>query len=604
MPSVNVNATAAVYVDGTNSTTKAKNYAGQATFRVGTSPQVISYLYFNLPFPVGANIASARLEITQSQPNTGNRSIDARRVDKAWQNNKVTHNNRPGVTGASSSTSIGSGPRGRVISIDVTTLMQEVSDGAAWYGLRIYTDGAATMHFFNQKSAEFGPRLFVEYSTAPNTPTGLSPSGGRAVSVGDPVLSWVFSAPDASPMVSFQVQGKLGSPDFFTPDFDTGEVLSSIPQWQVAPGTVSPGQAWFWRVRVKNDSGDWSEWSDPAEFTRTNKGVLSITSPAGNPGVVADPTPPVGWSFSGNQTRYRVIVTRIADSVVMWDSGEVSGADSSVIYPDTTRTNKVRPIEMDTEYGLTVRVWDDVDRIGTSGDPAYVEDSTVFTYEPGPTAGPSDLVASSVPGDPRVTLSWTRSTTPDEWIIRRDGKQVARVLGPDLIDSGTSYEFVDLTAASGDHTWTVAAIVNGVTSADNPSASASVSVEGVWLFTLDGEHALGMAGGPPRLDAQEVSTVHLPLGAANPVLITQAVFGRRGRFSGLATERLNGASLAKLRATWEAVMDREKYPRGTVMQLAWTDTSIPVFLFNAFREAGAEYTGSIPVNFDFCEIVE
>src|SRR5690554_479608 len=113
MPTVTLRATAAVYVNGQNSTTQAKNYSSQATIRVGTSPQIISYLYFNRPFPLGATVTAARLEVTQSQANTGTRQLDVRRVNASWQNSKVTHNNRPNVTGANSSVSIGSGVRGR-----------------------------------------------------------------------------------------------------------------------------------------------------------------------------------------------------------------------------------------------------------------------------------------------------------------------------------------------------------------------------------------------------------------------------------------------------------------------------------------------------------
>lgn len=67
---VTVQATSSVYVNGQNSTTQAKNYSSAATFRAGTSPQIISYLYFNRPFPLGATITDAYIEITQSQPTT------------------------------------------------------------------------------------------------------------------------------------------------------------------------------------------------------------------------------------------------------------------------------------------------------------------------------------------------------------------------------------------------------------------------------------------------------------------------------------------------------------------------------------------------------
>lgn len=597
MPTVQVESSAAVYVNGQNATTQKKNYSSQATFRVGTSPQVISYLYFSRPFPVGARIISARLEITQSQPNTGTRNITAQRTAANWVLSKITHNNRPGVTGAAASTSIGSGARGRVITLDVTAQMADVSAGAPWYGLRIYTDGAATMHFF--KSGEFAPRLIVEYSTAPTKPVNLVPSGGRAISVDDPTLTFGYSSDDAGAMTAVHIQANKTVADFATPSIDVGPVAWTIPTlyWDPLQFPLNVGETWFWRARVRNDSNEWSDWSDPAEFTLVLKSALTITAPTGSPAVVTDPTPPFGWSFTGTQEIYRVVVRRISDGATMWDTREIAGNATSVVYPDNAPN-----LERDTDYRLTVRVWDDVDRAVTTGDPAYVEESVDFRYEfDASVPAATSLQAATTDGDPRVTLTWTRSQAPDEWIIIRDGKAVKRIAGPDASDGGTNYKCVDLTAGGGSHTWEVAAVVNGVTSASNPTATASTHVVGVWLMTLDGEHAVNLTGGVPHLEAQELSTVHLPLGAKNPVLITQTILGRRGRAK-LALDKYSGRTVADELECWTAINDRDQYPRGTTMQLAWTDLSLPVFIFNTVRDARDEQFGVIPVSFEFCEI--
>lgn len=604
MPTVTQKATASVYVNGDTSTTRAKNYSSYATFRAGTSPQLISYLYFNRPFPIGATIVSAHIEITQSQPTTGTREVNARRVNQSWKLSTINHNNRPGVTGTQTATSLGSGIRGRVWTIDTTAQMQAVSDGAPWYGLRIYTDLSSAIHFFDHGSSEFGPRLVVEYTMAPPQPSDLTPSGGRAVSLARPTLLFGYSSADASPLTSIQVQMNEGVADFTTPDHDSGEVASTLAQYLV-PFDINAAEVWFWRARVKNASGVWSAWSNAAEFTRVVKPTLTITAPGDTPNdVVTDATPPFGWTFSGTQLLYRVLVSDLTTGALLWDSKTVASSDLSVTYPATAPL-----LQSGGSYRVTVQATDDVGRVASPGDPVYVSASRDFTFVLSTVAVPTTgLTASVTPGDPRVALSWSRTEAPDAWLISRDGVAVARVDGPDLLISGTTYGWTDLGVATGDHEWSVASVANDETEDDAPTVAGSVTVHGVWLMTLDDEHAVNMAGAEgraarPSVAAQEVSEVHLPLGATNPVLITQAVFGRRGDDGGnLVLAERGSSTLASKTAAWDAIVDRERYPRGTPMMLTWSDTPMRVFIFNPVRDAESEFTDSIPVGFEFCEL--
>lgn len=602
MPVVTQKATASVYV---SSASPSKNFSSYATFRAGTSPVISSYIYFNRPFPIGATIVSASLELTQSQPTTdGTRAVLAKRAVASWKLSTITYNNRPGVTGTETSTSLGNGPRGRVWSIDVAAQMQEVSNGAPWYGIRIYTDLAAAIHFFDHGFSEFGPRLVVEYTMAPQQPSDLTPSGGRSVSVARPTLVFGYSAADASPLTSIQVQMNEDVADFTTPDHDSGEVASTLAQY-VVPFDILAAEVWFWRVRVKNASGEWSEWSAAAEFTRTVKDAVTITAPADAPAnVVTDATPPFGWTFGGTQALYRAMVTDLTTGAILWDSKTIASTDQSVTYPDTAPL-----LQPGGDYRLTVQVTDALGRVATPGDPVYAEASRDFTFELSTIAVPTtDFTMTAIPGDPRPVGSWQRTETPDAWLITRDGVAVARIDGPDLLVSGTTYGWTDLGVAAGTHEWSVAAVANDETEDNAPTDTATVTVFGTWLMTLDGEHAVCMLGadgsdGRPSVAAQEISTVHLPLGATNPVLITQAVFGRRGDDGGNLVLAAHGSrTLADELAAWDAIVDRDLYPRGTPMMLTWSDTPMRVFIFNPVRDAETEFVESIPVGFEFCEL--
>lgn len=601
MPTVTQKATASVYVNGDTSTTRAKNYSSYATFRAGTSPQLISYVYFNRPFPIGATIVSAALEITQSQPTTdGTREVNVRPVDESWKLSTINHNNRPNVTATETSETLGNGARGRVWSIDVMPQMQEVSDDAPWYGLRVYTDLAGPIHFFDHGSSEFGPRLVVEYTMAPQQPSDLTPSGGGAVSLVRPTLLFGYSSPDASPLTAIEVQMNEDAAVFTTPDHDSGEVASTLAQYLV-PFDIGDGEVWFWRVRVKNASGEWSPWSAAAEFVREGMGTLEITAPGDTPDdVVTDATPPFGWTFSGTQTLYRVQVADLATGAVLWDSKTIASTDTSVTYPDSAPM-----LQPGGTYRVTVQVTDDAGRVATPGDPTYVSASRDFTFVLSTIAVPTTaLVATATPGDPRVALTWARAETPDAWLILRDGVAVDRIDGPDLLVSGTSYEWTDLGVAAGQHEWSVAAVINGETDDDAPTDTATVTVKGVWLMTLDGEHAVSLRGDRPSVQSQEISEIHLPLGATNPVIITQAVFGRRGDDGGdLVLAAHDSSTLADETAAWVAITDRELYPRGTPMMLTWSDTPMRVFIFNPYRDSETEFEKSIPVGFEFCELL-
>lgn len=569
----------------------------------GSSTTRYAYVYFNRPFPLGVTVQSAILRLYQHSAATGGaRVLSAKRVASSWKESKITWANKPSTGGSSSSSASqgNGGADGRVWEIDITTLLQEISDGAAWYGLRIASDNTTLLSLFSSEADDFQPQIEIEWSDAPEAPETLSPSNGRAVSIARPTLRFDFTDVSGDlTMQAYQVQ--INSSDSWSsPLIDTGTVASSLPEHTLTADTPASTLR-YWRVRVQDGAGLWSDWSEAASFTRTAKPTVAINSPSG--GTVTEGTPPVLWTVTGTQTAYQVFLTDPVDtSIVLWTSGKVTSADNSLTIPDRTPPL----LTPGASYGLTLRIWDDVVRESTPGDPVYTDTSTTFTFNLSATvAAVTSLAVVVAKGSPNATLTWNSSTAPDSFTILLDGAAEAVNVNPaDVFVSGTSYAYpLRAVKPRTAHVASVLRVVNGVTSASNPTVSVTTEPEGAWLSTVDGLHAIRIGGQDPvSFDASELSTIRKPLGATNPVIITQAVYGREGGVAG-DLERVGSQTLADAVAEWEAITNRELYARGTPMILTAVDTAMRVFIYNPVRSHRAEFVDKVPISFSYCELL-
>lgn len=562
-----------------------------------------SYVYFNRPFPLGYNIISAKLRLYQKGVAAGGaRILTVRRVTAAWKESTLTWTNRPTVTGTtvSSPSQTNGGVDGRLWEMDITALMQTVADGAAWYGLRVESDNATRLDFFSSEAGDFNPEMEIEFTDAPDKPTVLAPSAGRAVSIARPTLRFDFTdtAGDTT-MIAYQVQ--INTADVWTaPLIDTGTVSSDTPEYLLTADTPVATLR-YWRVRVQDGAGLWSPWSDAETFTRTAKPTVTINNPTT---FVSEATPPISWTVTGGtQTAYQVFITDPTNtSIIVWTSGKFTSTATTVTVPE-----KLPPyLTPGSSYGLTVRIWDSAFREATPGDPVYTDAALTFSFNLSNTvAVVTGLTVTTAAGAAVATASWSDATAPDYYMVTVDGVSLVSNLVPaTLFVSGTSYSY-KLTTLSPrkSHTISVFRIVNGVTSTSNPTATITTLPEGLWLSTLDGLHTVSISGDDPlAFQASELSVVRKPVGAKNPVLITQAVYGREGRVDGYLGGR-DDTYLAATLVEWDAIMNRKTYPRGTPMSLVESDTSMRVFIYNVARgfEDG-EFIDSVPVTFDYCEL--
>ncbi len=586
----------------------ANNYSTAGFLTVEDGSEKRPFVHAGRPFPLGATIESAVLRFRQYKTaSSASRTLTAQPVAAAWSESKITWNNQPGVSGPTATEDAsGVGSDGRLIEFDVTAAMQAVAAGAPWYGFRIVSSSSSQFRIYSSESKSgMHPVLEVTYSTAPAKPANLSPSAGRAVSIPLPTLAFDHNASTA--LAAYQVQ--LNDSDEWTsPDTDTGWVSSTVPLHTLT-ADVDVDEVVFWRVRTRDTAGVESPWSDAVSFTRKAKPVVTITNPAASPNdYVTEPTPPFSWSSdAATQTGFRVLVTDPLDpSVIVWDSGRQGGAGTSITPPSDL------PLATGRTYRLEVRVEDAIARQATPGDPIYGVAEREFTFQLSASVDPvTGLAVTQLDARPWATLSWTSATAPDGFeILRRVVATGAETsLGvfdaADLLDSGTTYTYVDREAApQAEHEFEVRRIVNGETSDANPTDTITLRTTGTWLCSLDGVHVIRIttegSRGPIRWGADERVEIIRPYGGSQVHAVTHAIFGRQGSLDGFV-KPFGGQSLAEARAAVAALRPPVS-PYGTPMILSQADEAVRVFWVGVVTDPRHDFVEKFGISADIHEV--
>jgi hypothetical protein len=562
-----------------NSTKTSKNYATASQLQMGGSTQY-AYLFFNRAAPLGAVITSATLTLYRRGTATGSRTLTARRIASSWKASRLTWANKPGVlSGASPAATDAGTTDGSPVTINVTTLLQAVSDGGAWYGLRIESSDATARAWGSaQNLSQYKPSLTVSWSEAPDSPTQLSPSGGRVVAVAKPVLRCDFTDElgDTS-MVALQVQTST-STDFTTPAFDSGSVATDIPEYDLAPTAWAgfTSSLRYWRIRVQDGAGLWSPYSDPASALLVAKGTVTITNPAVSPNdFVSELTPPILWTFSLTQQAWQVRVWAASDpSTLLADSGKRTGTETSWTLPSGTFKSST----IGVTYVVEVRCWDTQNRETTPDVPIYASTTRSFTVSlSGATTAVSGLAAAADANAPRVVLSWTRATAPDSYLITRDGAAVEDDLAAvDALISGTSYQYIDDTALPWrSHQWNVRAVVNGIASSST-TVTATPKQRGIWLLDKGLGLTVWIAGADEGTwSLGEEASVVTPLNATSSMRRIQSQRGFEGSISGTLVDQYGVTALQ-----YEAALLAMRANPTRVVTLSLADLSIRVLLGN------------------------
>ena len=487
--------------------------------------------------PEGATVRSAYLDLYGADAlAAASRAVTIARVDGNWSAGTLTYNNRPTavLAGGVTVTKTAALVKGELWRFDVTAQVQAAIDGAdeAWDGWRLTSTSKVRFHSAESATVAYRPTLTVEWEDKQDAPSRLSPAGGRAVSVTRPKVRCDFTDVSGSmACAGIQVQRYATEADALAGSnlvWDSGQVASTVPELDLSATTfaaLTTGQIVWWRVRVQDGAGLWSDWSLPASWTFQPLPTLSITQPSGS--TVTDATPPIWWTASA-QRDYQV---RVLDMLgrELGTSGRVTGADTSYTPPAGWITIP------GAQYVIEVTVWDAVARELTPGAPIATVASKTVTYSySGTVVTVAGLTAAQDVPVPRVALTWTRDEVPDSYTVQRDGVVIAAGLDPaDLTTGGTGYAWTDQAVGFGVHTYGIVAVVNG---AGSQAATVTVTVTGSGAWLLDPD---GMIGPLPiegdnavQLALTEDSSLAYALGATSPVYILAGLRGYEGPIDG------------------------------------------------------------------------
>lgn len=568
------------------------HYPGSAHLWVSARSSAHKRVFFmpTKPFPLGVTILSAKLYVRQEVNFSGEVSISAHRITSPWQNNTLTWNKQPSVTGGTTVTKTSSA-KGTWWVWDVTASVQTVANGAApWYGFSLRSTSANDRVFYSSNAAHSGnrPYMEIEWATYPDEPERLNPTGGLYVEDPTPTVTFTYNDPGGNDsLVGVQVQ--IGSTESITnagtAEWDSGEVATSEPLLDTGdagyPGLAAGATAW-WRVRVKDDSGLWSPWADAVQFGYAPKGTITSFELDGETGGIYSASPSVSWTFSGTQRAFQLFVSRESDvSNILWTSGKLTSTATAMGIPFG-----VIDKDDDDLWHIELRVYDDKNRVATPGNAVYVtavmSDLNILYY-----AEPSPVTTINAVSDmfkPVAHLHWTATgTTPDMWEIQRsedDGVtwDIVDEEGGILLVDGDGYSYDDGTAPQYKSIRYRVMAVMGMLHGQPSITSGSMQIRRFSTFLsrpkgVDPVMFLNTERTREHLDVQDLIEVM----SGPPVLITQRLGGEGGSVTGVFADGVLQGVTAKMMKS--RFMSMRAQP-GTPLVLYIGDEALTVAAYN------------------------
>jgi hypothetical protein len=129
--------------------------------------------------------------------------------------------------------------------------------------------------FFDKGTSKTSPKLkdvTISYNCLPEIIPNF-PGNGYLVNTNQPTFKWTFSDFDSTVQRSFQVVID-DNIEFSSINYDSSEQFSVQEKWDFPKQTnyneLHEG-GWYWKVRVTDEDGAWSEFSEPCVFTIDTK---------------------------------------------------------------------------------------------------------------------------------------------------------------------------------------------------------------------------------------------------------------------------------------------------------------------------------------------
>jgi hypothetical protein len=309
-----------------------------------TSNNEWSYVSFSGLPDLGSVVPNAYIRVWLKGANWsgGPHDLVVRRVVEKWKESQLTWSNVPDVdAGVSASVSVTNGVDGQSVDIPVTAILAGVMTGDLWYGFRLGTTTSVTTtqrQIYSSEAADpaMRPLLVVEYSTLPDAPVDLNPSGGKRVSIAKPTFGWQFRDPDGDEQGSFQVQIEDNATvqadgSFATPEYDSGWIPTNAEEFDsTLAGTGGALPTFVAAGTIASGTGDITPGL-PAGWALNDILLVVAEAGAGDPALAA----PTGYAHvtgspvSATQTRLHVFwkrSTAVESAPLLVDTGNHQSA--------------------------------------------------------------------------------------------------------------------------------------------------------------------------------------------------------------------------------------------------------------------------------------
>jgi len=211
-------------------------------------------------------------------------------------------------------------------------------------GLRLDIEGEAmTIAHIVALGNTTGLGGFINPDQRPNTPLIASPLAAAVGVMERPTLTLAgYSSPAGNGQAAVQFQ--LSTSAAFTAVLHDSGVLATGLSYALPGGILSAGATFYWRGRVQDLAGLWSDWMTVASFTTAASFVYvatpSITGPAANavdvpeqPTLTFSPFTVVGGTDTYKSAQVRIRAADGTYAVPVWDSGADAVNKLSMVVP-------------------------------------------------------------------------------------------------------------------------------------------------------------------------------------------------------------------------------------------------------------------------------
>jgi chitodextrinase len=437
------------YVSASSPTT---NYGNATTFRLDASPDLHSYLRFQVQGTMGVPITRATLKIyTNTTSSLGVQALGV--SNTTWGETTTNYNNAPAL--GSVLTTSGAVTANTWVSLNITPYI--TGDGT--YSLGVQTTSTSAMSFPSKEAATNKPQLILEFGPISDTQAPGTPGGVNAAAEGSSQinLSWTASTDNVG-VTGYSI-------------FRNAALVTTVPSSSLSyqDKNLTPSTTYSYTLDAFDLAGNHSVISAAVNATTSPLPDTQAPSIPANVSGAATGTPQVNLSWSASTDNIGVTGYTIYRGGVSLTT--VSG--STLSYTDLAVTPS-------TSYVYTVDAFDLA--ANHSSVSASVNVTTPALSDTQAPSIPSGLGAVS-PTPNQVNLSWNASTDNvgvTGYTIYRNGTNLTTVPGNILaysdttVTPSTAYAYtLDAFDLAGNHS-AVSTAVNVTTGAQADTQAPTV----------------------------------------------------------------------------------------------------------------------------------